>query len=419
MTLNHISKFAFRICLQRHKVANVKLIQSRTIALNARQSEQKILECLNKRSILRLSGHESATFLQGLITNDIEYLKEGSASIYSLFLNIKGRVLYDTILYKSKEDNVFYIECDTEVVESLEKHLKMYRIRKKIDILCIDKNMKVWSMFDPTKVIDGENNSSFEASILPCDTTNNKASKFIGNIIICQDPRSSSFGLRILADSDIERSEIIKYLDPNISISEDSLSYKEFKYKIGLAEGVNDLPPGKPLPLEINCDYLHGISFQKGCYIGQELTARTYHTGVVRKRLLPFIFDQIPTISFKYDEKIFDESDKMTTSTIQESKEKTKEIFSCSFCTLQEYFDFKGSKPPFARHITYLEECYVMKDPFDLTAKDVLVIGGDCNICKKAVCLGCSVFFTKRFCQSCAANNSDKLPSQILSKIKI
>ncbi|KAL2717081.1 hypothetical protein V1478_012781 [Vespula squamosa] len=453
--LNLISKFALRICLQRPKVASVRQIQSRTFALNARQSEQKILECLNERSVLRVSGHESAAFLQGLITNDIGHLKEDSASIYSLFLNIKGRVLYDTILYKSKEDNVFYIECDTQVAESLEKHLKMYRVRKNIDISSIDKNMKVWSMFDPTEIIDGENeNSSIEGSIFPCGATNNKGSKFINNIIICQDPRSSNFGLRILAESNIERSEIIKYLDPNISISKNNLTYKEFKYKVGLGEGVNDLPPGKPLPLEINCDYLHGISFHKGCYIGQELTARTHHTGVVRKRLLPFIFDQIPTVSFKYDEKILNESGKvighyrghnnkhglglmrlsetfnakqieiqghpikMTTSTTQESKEKTREIFTCSFCSLQEYFDFKGSKPPFARHITYLEECYVMKDPFDLTAKDVLVIGGDCNICKKPVCLGCSVFFAKRFCQTCATNNSDKLPLQILSKIK-
>lgn len=103
----------------------------------------------------------------------------------------------------------------------------------------------------------------------------------------------------------------------------------------------------------------------------------------------------------------------------QDSKEKSREMFTCSFCLLQEYFDFKGTNPPFARHIIYLEDCYVMKDPFDLSAKDVLVIGGDCSICKKAVCLRCSVFFGKRFCQTCATNNSDKLPSQILCKLKM
>ncbi|KAK2588176.1 hypothetical protein KPH14_004219 [Odynerus spinipes] len=474
-TLNLLGKFVFQTCLQRNNVHNLRRIQSQAMTQNAKQSGQRTLECLTERSLLRVSGRESAAFLQGLITNDIQHLEEGSASIYSLFLNIKGRVMYDTILYKSKEDGVFYIECDTQVIESLEKHLKMYKVKRKIDIASLDNTMKVWSMFDPAEVIDGEsthtkNKSPLEGSIFPCGTASSKGSKFIDNIIICEDPRSSSFGLRILSESDVEKSEITKYLDPDMSISKDSLSYREFRYKLGLGEGVNDLPPGKPLPLEINCDYLHGVSFHKGCYIGQELTARTYHTGVVRKRLLPLVFDQIPNASFEYDEKIVDESgnvigrfrgrenkhgvglmrlnetfnakrielrghsikvtrpvwwprdsrkERMTTSVTQDSKEKSREMFTCSFCPLQEYFDFKGSRPPFARHITYLEDCYVMKDPFDLTAKDVLVIGGDCSICKKPVCLGCSVFFGKRFCQICATNNSDKLPSQVLSKLKM
>lgn len=309
--LNFIGKFALQTHLRTNSIRNLRQMQSQAMTRNAKRSGQRIIECLNERSLLRVSGNESSTFLQGLITNDMQHLKDGSASIYTLFLNIKGRVMCETILYKSKEEGVFYIECDTRVIETLEKHLKMYRVRRKIDITSLDKTMKVWSIFDPAEIDNEsntiENQSSLEGSIFPCGTANNKGSKFIDNIIICEDPRSANFGLRILSESTTDKSDIAKYLDPDMCFSKDSLSYREFRYKLGIGEGVNDLPPGKPLPLEINCDYLHGVSFHKGCYIGQELTARTYHTGVVRKRLLPLIFDSIPNISFEYDEKILDE----------------------------------------------------------------------------------------------------------------
>ncbi|XP_018398627.1 PREDICTED: putative transferase CAF17 homolog, mitochondrial isoform X2 [Cyphomyrmex costatus] len=257
----------------------------------------------------RISSYQRYT---GLITNDMKHLDEGAPSIYTLFLNIRGRVMCDAIVYKSEESNLYYVECDSQIVDTLQRHLKMYRVRRKINIEYVGNKINVWSMFSSIKHFNNEaaanETGKLEGMIFPCGTLNSKTSKFVDNVMIYEDPRLPELGLRILAESQIGRDEIIKYLDADIPSSENLGDYRAFRYKLGIGEGMHDLPPGKALPLEINCDYLHGVSFHKGCYVGQELTARTYHTGVVRKRLMPLLFDNVIDKPFAYDEKILNES---------------------------------------------------------------------------------------------------------------
>lgn len=283
---------------------------------NSSKSQMKSLVHLDQRTLLRLSGYEVSDFLQGLITNDIRHLKEGAASIYSVFLNIKGRVLYDTIIYKTQDENVFYVECDSSIVNTLSKHLKMYKLRRKVDIQREDDSMKVWTAYNHDTVFQAEQEqvetkSNLEGKIFPCGSSDNASSKLVDNIFIYSDPRIYTLGLRILTQSTVTRDEIIKHLEPNVTTQQNASSYRQFRYKLGVGEGVQDLPPGTSFPLEINCDYLHGISFHKGCYIGQELTARTHHTGVVRKRLMPLIFNQACEKPLKYDDKITNEAGKI------------------------------------------------------------------------------------------------------------
>ncbi|XP_012216692.1 putative transferase CAF17 homolog, mitochondrial [Linepithema humile] len=305
-----ISRFAIQICKRNKRIDGCKKYLSRH---NSTQTGGKVLVHLNDRSILHIRGNETSTFLQGLITNDMKHLEEGASNIYTLFLNTKGRVMYDAIVYKNGKNDSYYVECDSQIAESLQRHLKMYRVKRKIDIEHIGDKINVWSMFNSTKyfdsrtVVNENGNRKLEGMIFPCGTLNSKTSKIIDDIIIHEDPRLPDLGLRILAKSQIDRHEIIKHLDSNV-LSENVEDYTAFRYKLGVGEGIHDLPPGKALPLEINCDYLHGISFHKGCYIGQELTARTYHTGVVRKRLMPLMFDNITNKSLAYDEKILNES---------------------------------------------------------------------------------------------------------------
>ncbi|XP_043485204.1 putative transferase CAF17 homolog, mitochondrial [Leptopilina heterotoma] len=276
---------------------------------------EKYLEQLSNRSLLLVNGPDSSNLLQGLITNDMQHFHNGAANIHTLFLNIKGRVLYDTIIYKQPENNdSFYIECDRRIHEQLKRHLNMYRLRRKVEIQTLENKMKLWTLFNFNLTEKTMNEKSkFDGRIFPCgdNDKNNTSSKRIDKIIIYEDPRLMNLGLRIITEFDVERNDIIKYLESEISSSNEGIcNYREFRYKLGIAEGIDDLPPGKTLPLDINGDYLHGISFHKGCYIGQELTARTHHIGIVRKRLMPIIFDELPKKAFNCDETILNETGK-------------------------------------------------------------------------------------------------------------
>lgn len=264
----------------------------RHVSVAAKQ-KSSVVERLDSRGILRVSGKDTSVFLQGLITNDMKHLEEGAQSMYTMFLNTKGRVMYDAIIYQSSEEGVFLIECDKSALSHLQKHLKMFRVRRKIDIENVDDKLRVWVVFDPKLTETGDTKHVLQDQSQ--ESTNNE--DIINDlkrhdIIVCRDPRLSTLGVRILAPAD---KDISLQNDEVRSVrQEDRLSYRAFRYRLGVGEGVNDLPQENCFPLEANGDYLHGISFHKGCYIGQELTARTHHTGVIRKRLMPVFFESVP-----------------------------------------------------------------------------------------------------------------------------
>lgn len=238
------------------------------------------LQKLTGRSLIRVHGELAADFLQSLITNDIHHLndstgKTNSTSLYTMFLNKNGRVLYDTIIYKpNQKENTFLVECDRHIDVELQNHMKIFRVRKKIDIDVVDREQSVWVAFDPE--------ASYDEGVLP--VTESTSSLFVSN-----DPRVRQLGTRIIAPSEISILDSLPECK-FVSVAGDK-EYTEHRYRLGIGEGVDELPIGKCFPLEANCDYLHGVSFHKGCYLGQEFTARTHHTGVVRKRLMPVRFE--------------------------------------------------------------------------------------------------------------------------------
>lgn len=220
------------------------------------------LELLSNRCLIQIKGHEMFDYCQGLMTNDVSRLNT-EKSLYTMMLNSKGRILYDCLVYKV--DDRLLLECDKDVASDLKKYLKIYLLKRKLDIDILS-NTSVWALFSST----------------PIDID-------LKTVSVFNDPRLPILGQRILCDK-------IPDIKNEIDLDENSnsLNYQQWRYMNGVSEG-NELLKGQSFPLEMNCDYLNGVSFNKGCYIGQELTARTYHTGVTRKRIMPLIFDDIPT----------------------------------------------------------------------------------------------------------------------------
>lgn len=246
---------------------SVQVVNARTpIARSFRLVHQQCVvnaQELKERGIVKVSGVDASHFLQGLMTNDIKHLDEESKySMYSMFLNTQGRILYDAIIYSSNESGCYLIECDVECLQPLAKHLSMFRVRRKITVT-VEETLKSWVLFDqPPEHLSKQ-------------------------VILSKDPRVKDLGWRVVIDSSKSLSELVE----NLCV-EKTDRYTELRYQLGIGEGHKDIPPGTCFPLEYNCDYLHGVSFHKGCYLGQELTARTYHTGVIRKRLMPVVFQQ-------------------------------------------------------------------------------------------------------------------------------
>ncbi|XP_033629814.1 putative transferase CAF17, mitochondrial [Asterias rubens] len=227
---------------------------------------------LTGRGLLRISGPDATELLQGLQTNDTGLLWGRNGVMYTMFLNTQGRILFDVICYhmasQDAKEHTYLLECDAEVQGKLAKHLKMFRIRKKVDISSADAELKPWALFNNNFPSQGTE----EPAAKNCD----------GYFADVKDPRVAGFGRRLVLAQD----ESLTCLVPDAteaSVDE----YRLHRYRWGVPEGVIDLPQGESLPLESNLEYMNGVSFSKGCYLGQELTARTHYTGVIRKRIMP------------------------------------------------------------------------------------------------------------------------------------
>lgn len=229
---------------------------------------------LRSKKLLKVSGPDASDFLQGLITNDMGHFDDGAKCMYAMFLNNKGRVLYDSLIYKWDE-NSFLLECERSVFTLLLRHLSLYKLKRNISFNDASAGYDVWTLISPVN------------TPLPEITFDPKS-----HINLFADPRLKELGCRLITLNSLKAATLAELFGKDVILKDEDV-YRYARYKLGVGEGPCELPPGSCFPLEVNCDYLHGVSFHKGCYIGQELTARIYHTGVVRKRLMPLRFIEI------------------------------------------------------------------------------------------------------------------------------
>ncbi|XP_044731191.1 putative transferase CAF17 homolog, mitochondrial [Chrysoperla carnea] len=270
--------------------------------LSPHQQHQSLeIEQLMDRTLLKINGRHVDEYLQSLITNDLSYIQKSIGSLYTMFLNDHGRLITDGILYKTSESNSYLLDIDMPAIGIVQQHLNKYtKSNSSIQITNYGSKLNVWQIFssDALRIRN-------EADMIKTNVNCAKR-KWLNNdlqdlVMVYSDPRSPQLGLRIIASNDIDFNQIIQKL--NIKRRHNLTTYKQLRYKLGIAEGVQELPPNKSSPLESNGDYLNGIHFNKGRYLGGDITISLYLNGFIHYRMTPVIFDG----ASKVDELNFDD----------------------------------------------------------------------------------------------------------------
>ena len=235
---------------------------------------------LPNRRLLRLSGPDAASFLFDLVPAKI--LGVGTNPIYTGFLSAQGRILHDVFIYPpswSGEKSEWFVEVGEEGMLDLLKHLKKHKLRSKFSLSAVDpQEANIVSLW-------GNGKTGNEGSQGP------RGSRRAGGT----DTRPGMMQ-RIIVDESTEKDTLTSLLEEGAEEAAPD-DYTVHRLRNGLAEGGNEIISGHALPQESNMDFLGGIDFHKGCYLGQELTIRTHHTGVVRKRIVPVqLYDETCTV---------------------------------------------------------------------------------------------------------------------------
>ena len=223
---------------------------------------------LEDRGILYISGEDTKEFLQNLMSNDINKVNDNN-SCFSSLLTPQGKFLYDFIIIKHKSG--YFIDCEKSQIEALFKQLNIYKLRSSIEIINLS-NEFVVTAFSYKKFLLFEN-----AKDIPGNTFKYREDS------ILLDPRNKKLGGRLIVNLEKLYLSLKKLELKDSKVDE----YYQLSHELGIAQKEMNKLQNKLFGIECNFEELNGIDFKKGCYVGQENTARIKLKNKLSKRLLP------------------------------------------------------------------------------------------------------------------------------------
>jgi len=205
---------------------------------------------LEDRGVVSVSGADATSFLQGLLTNDVEQLDPGEAR-YAALLTPQGKILFDMIVVRAPggDEPSYLVDCAAAQAADLAKRLGFYKLRAKVVVADVSADRAVVAFWgDDRPAVDG---------------------------LLYADPRDSRLGWRAIL--------------PRLAAAAVGLAhvneYEGLRIAVGAPKGGLDFAYADAFPHDANFDLLHGVDFEKGCYVGQEVVSRMRHRGTARKRV--------------------------------------------------------------------------------------------------------------------------------------
>ena len=231
---------------------------------------------LDDRGFVKINGDEAKSFLQNIVTNDIEKITD-SLTLFSSIFTPQGKYLYEFFILKFEDG--YLLECEKKLTSEIIKIFDFYKLRTKVNLIDVSKkytniiiSLEKFKEITKTQHMEDSTLSCEEGSTLSCE-----------NELIYVDPRSKNLGAKIITK--IENIEnIIKKLDLK---KVDKKNYYEKSFTLGIPQLNLTKLKDKIFGIENNLDELNGIDFKKGCYIGQENTSRIKLRNKLRRRILP------------------------------------------------------------------------------------------------------------------------------------